>query len=163
MHMARTAFALAFAFILVASAKSAFAFKACEADSTSAACVGAKNKNNLILCGRYSLSFSADVLPVGHISGSGVITSDCEGNLIKGEETISTDGQICVGKLAGNYSMNQNGTGTVNFSLVPYDITVLCPIVVFTESISVGQNGQIVKAINTDGDEVTIQEEWVHQ
>jgi hypothetical protein len=161
MRTAKIVFALTLALTLISSAKSALAV--CEADSTSAACVAAKNKANLILCGRYSLSFSADVLPVGHIAGTGAITSDCQGNLIKGVETINDDGQICEGKLAGTYSLNQNGTGTVKFSLIPYEISVLCPVVNFSEAIAVGQNGQIVKAINTDNDEVTIQEEWVHQ
>jgi hypothetical protein len=130
---------------------------------------GAKSRPNRRLCGRYSLSFSADVIPAGHIAGTGMITSDCAGNLINGTETITTDTTFCQGALAGTYSMNSDGTGTVSFSLVPPNPTLSCPIVNFSEAIAVGDGGHIVKAINTPSAantppaEVTIQEEWVRQ
>ena len=124
---------------------------------------GAKSRPNRQLCGRYSLSFSANVLPAGHIAGTGVITSDCAGNLIDGTETITTDTTVCSGDLAGTYSMNADGSGTASLSLVPPNPTLACPIVVFTESLAVADKGRIVKAVNTSTAEVTIQEEWVHQ
>ncbi|HTY55569.1 MAG TPA: hypothetical protein VMB26_10235 [Candidatus Binataceae bacterium] len=120
-------------------------------------------KANGILCGRYTIGFSASILPSGLIAGTGAVTSDCRGNLVDGVETINVDGEVCEGKLSGTYSLTLGGTGTVSFTLIPRNPTVACPIVTFTEAIAVGQNGDIVKAVNTTGAEVTIQEEWVRQ
>lgn len=151
MLIKKTAIALFLAISVMQPVKAAFAVE------------GAKSRPNRRLCGRYSLSFSANVIPAGHIAGTGVITSDCAGNLLDGTETITTDTTVCQGSLAGTYSMNSNGTGTVSLSLVPPNPTLSCPIVVFTEAIAVGDGGHIVKAINTSTAEVTVQEEWVRQ
>ena len=135
--------------------------------STSAAQVtssGPSNTGNRLLCGRYSLSFSADVIPVGKIAGAGVIAADCHGNFTDGDETITDlSGTVCSGKLAGSYSLNASGFGTASLSFLPANPTTACPIVVFTEALAVAQNGSIVKAVNTGGGEVTIQEEWFLQ
>lgn len=125
---------------------------------------GPSNTGNRLLCGRYSLSFSADVIPVGKIAGAGVVASDCHGNLSDGKETITDgNGNVCEGGLAGTYSLNSNGFGNASLSFVPTNPSLACPIVNFTEALAVGQNGSIVKAVNTGSGEVTTQEEWVQQ
>jgi hypothetical protein len=161
MSVKKIALALSLGIAVIYPVKSSFGL--CNPEGGAGACNGTGRGANKLLCGRYSLSFSAAVIPVGHIAGSGVITSDCHGNLIDGFETINDDGQVCQGTLAGTYSLERNGTGTVSFSLIPPNPSVSCPIVNFSEAIAVGQGGSIVKAVNTDSDEVTIQEEWVRQ
>jgi hypothetical protein len=161
MSVKKIVLALSLSIAVMQPIKSAFGF--CNTESASGDCGGSKHNANRLLCGRYSLSFSAAIVPSGQIAGSGAITSDCHGNLVHGVETINVDGEVCQGKLAGTYSLNSGGTGTVSFSLIPPNPTVTCPIVVFSEAIAVGQNGNVVKAINTGSGEVTIQEEWVRQ
>jgi len=158
-------FAMTTSMVLSMLASSGLAYAACGPNpGVPGGCAAKPNPFNLILCGRYSLSFSAAVVPVGQIGGSGAITADCRGNLVSGAETI-TDlaGDVCPGKLAGIYSMNSDGTGTANLSFIPSSASLACPIVDFTEALAVGQNGAIVKAVNTSGAEVTTQEEWVRQ
>jgi hypothetical protein len=138
-------------------------FGLCNAENEPGVCGEKDLRADKLLCGRYSLSFSAAIVPSGHIAGSGVITSNCRGRLIKGTETINDEGEVCQGTLTGTYSLDMNGTGTVSFSLVPPNPTYSCPIVNFSEAIAVGGNGSVVKAVNTGSDEVTIQEEWVRQ
>lgn len=161
MVVKKIALTLLLGIAMMSPVKSVFAL--CNSENSNGPCDESRHRADRLLCGRYSLSFSAAVVPAGHIAGSGVITSDCRGNLFNGFETINDEGQICQGSLAGTYSLLKNGTGTVSFSLVPPNPSVTCPIVNFTEAIAVGQNGSIVKAVNTDSDEVTIQEEWVRQ
>lgn len=125
---------------------------------------GPSNSGNRLLCGRYSLSFSADVVPVGKIAGAGVIAADCHGNLTDGKETITDgNGNVCEGKLAGTYAINSSGFGNASLSFIPNNPSVSCPIVNFTEALAVGSDGEVVKAINTGGGEVTTQEEWILQ
>lgn len=161
MSLKKIALALSLGILVMHPIKSAFG--RCNPESAFGTCGDKEHDANRILCGRYSLSFSAAIVPSGQIAGSGAITSDCHGNLIHGVETINVNGEVCEGKLAGTYSLNSGGTGTVSFSLVPPNPTVSCPIVNFSEAIAVGQDGDVVKAVNTGSAEVTIQEEWVRQ
>ena len=135
--------------------------------TTSAAQLGSSgpsNSGNRLLCGRYSLSFSGDGIPVGKIAGAGVIAADCHGNLTDGKETITDgNGNVCEGKLAGTYAISSNGFGNASLSFIPNNPSVSCPIVNFTEALAIASDGEVVKAINTGGGEVTTQEEWVLQ
>ena len=137
MSLKKIALALSLGILVMHPIKSAFGL--CNPEGAFGTCGDKEHGANRILCGRYSLSFSAAIVPSGQIAGSGAITSDCHGNLIHG------------------------GTGTVLFSLIPPNPTVSCPIVNFSEAIAVGQDGGMVKAVNTGSAEVTIQEEWVRQ
>jgi hypothetical protein len=135
MSLKKIALALSLGILVMHPIKSAFGL--CNPEGAFGACGDKEHGANRILCGRYSLSFSAAIVPSGQIAGSGAITSD--GNPI------------------------HSGTGTVSFSLIPPNPTVSCPIVNFSEAIAVGQDGGMVKAVNTGSAEVTIQEEWVRQ
>lgn len=157
-------FATAASLTMSILAASGLAFAVCSpSPGLLGGCGGKPNPFNLILCGRYSLSFSAAVVPIGQIGGVGAVTSDCKGNL-SGVETI-TDlaGDVCPGTIDGTYSMNFDGTGTANLSFIPTDVSRACPIVDFTETLAVAQKGSVVKAVNTSGAEVTTQEEWLRQ
>ncbi len=162
MSAGKTALIASFTLALIASTPSIKPLRATSAAQTTSS--GPSNTGNRLLCGRYSLSFSADVIPVGKIAGAGVIAADCHGNFTDGDETITDlSGTVCSGKLAGNYSLSSSGLGTASLSFLPANPTTACPIVVFTETLVVGENGGIVKAVNTGGGEVTTQEEWILQ
>jgi hypothetical protein len=47
------------------------------------------------------------------IAITGILTGDGKGGLT-GSETLNAQGEICVGTLAGTYTVNSNGTGTLN-------------------------------------------------
>jgi hypothetical protein len=47
------------------------------------------------------------------ISISGTLTGDGKGD-VTGTETFNANGQVCSGTLAGTYTLNSDGTGTLN-------------------------------------------------
>jgi hypothetical protein len=61
--------------------------------------------------GSYALGISGTVLAAGPVAGTGVITSDGQGN-VDGVQTISYGSGPCVLTFAGTYSVNPDGTGT---------------------------------------------------
>lgn len=116
--------------------------------------------SNSSLKGNYGLSFSASVLPTGHIAGTGVFMADGKGN-ITGVETVNVDGSVCSATLTGTYTINSDGTGTDTLEFTP--TTEGCAAATFQQSLVLVDSGNVVKVSTDSSTEVTIFEEWRKQ
>jgi hypothetical protein len=67
--------------------------------------------SNRTFKGSYALGITGTVVSVGPVAGTGLLTSDGNGNLV-GTETISYGLGPCLLSLIGTYSVDPDGTGT---------------------------------------------------
>ncbi len=120
--------------------------------------------SNASIHGSYGISYIVALPnisgPTQFLSGTGVIQADGKGQLT-GEETTNTNGQVCSGKLTGNYTVSPNGTGTV--SAVFTATTPGCSDVSIEQTLVIMDSGRVVRVSDTMSTEVTIFEEWQRQ
>jgi hypothetical protein len=81
--------------------------------------------SNRSFSGSYALGITGTVVSVGPVAGTGVLTSDGNGNLI-GSETISYGFGPCVLSLIGTYSVDPDGTGTGSVTVLSATGGPLC-------------------------------------
>ena len=81
--------------------------------------------SNRSFSGSYALGISGTVVSVGPVAGTGVLTSDGNGNLV-GSETISYGLGPCVLSLIGTYSVDPDGTGTGSVTVLSATGGPLC-------------------------------------
>ena len=131
---------------------------------------GSSGLAQLLLCGRYSFSFSGVISasfpsPLNYLSGVGQFTSDCRGK-ITGVETENFDGTVCKFTVAGTYKLNPDGTGVDDLTATPIEGPCNAPVS-FAQSIAVANGGRIVKVISgtpqKPSNQVTTIQEWVKQ
>jgi hypothetical protein len=124
----------------------------------------------LLLCGRYSFSFSGVISesfpsPLNYLSGVGQFTSNCRGQ-ITGVETENFDGTVCKYTVTGTYQLGSDGTGVDDLTATPIEGPCSSPVN-FAQSIAVANGGRIVKVISgtpqKPSNQVTTIQEWVKQ
>lgn len=87
--------------------------------------------------------------------GTGVFVSDGAGNLT-GHETYTVDTSICDATVTGTYTINPDGTGADSVAFTP--TTPGCTGGSYTQSLVVGESGDLVLLSNTNGDQIN--EQW---
>jgi hypothetical protein len=109
------------------------------------------------LLGIYRVSFTVFSAASGKLeSGVGIFVADGNGS-ISGTETFNTGTTVCNVSVTGTYTVNQNGTGTLN-------ATFTSPAAgcsgTFNSSLLLYDGGDLVRTVSTDSGFVTISEEW---
>src|SRR5215469_16418391 len=124
----------------------AFLCSACGGSPSSASAATTFSKSSIK--GNYAMSFAVAVggEPISYAGGTGVIVSDGNGNLSGSESFSDTDGTVCTdATISGTYTVNPNGTGTINISLTSSEPGCTES---FIESLAIASGGSLVKTTN---------------
>ena len=87
--------------------------------------------------------------------GTGIFTADGKGNFT-GTETYTVVTTPCQATVSGTYTVNPDGSGTNSATFTT--TSPGCSSGTYTQSLAIGQSGQLVLLSNTNGDQVN--EEW---
>ena len=98
--------------------------------------------------GSYALKFTGKTRSGNPDSGTGVITANGAGKVTGGKLTENKNGTVCQFGLSGTYTVNPNGTGTLNLTGSPS--TISCSLHSMTSSVLFDM-GKGVAAVNTMG------------
>jgi hypothetical protein len=114
--------------------------------------------------GSYAMSFAVAVgggAAIDYAGGTGVIVSDGNGSLSGSESFSDTDGTVCTdATISGTYTVNPNGTGTINISLTSTEPGCTES---FTESLAIANGGSLVKTTNLNTNVAQLSGDWTRQ